>query len=346
MKESKTSPVLLGILVVVVFAFVCYLLRNILRPFFVAMFLAVLFEPVMSGFRRLKFPKPLAVILVLIIAFTTLILLGISVYAGASSFSTEYPKYEGKIVALFHSALNLFNIPVEDLNNYIKEIDWAKAIQDLSLPSFVSSSLGSIFSFLGNVFLVLIFMFYALLGKEYLIVRIRRAFPDKKSNEIMTAITNINSQIQRYLVTKTLISFITGVLVTCILLLFDVDLAIVFGLLTFLLNFIPNVGSIIAIIPPILLSFLQFDSLLYPLWIGISLIVVQMLMGNILEPKLMGKSLDLSPLVVILFLIFWGFLWGIVGMVLAVPIAASIKIVTGNVKGWKPISILMSGIKE
>lgn len=346
MKESKTSPILLGILVVVVIAFVCYLLRAIMRPFFVAIFLAVLFEPLMAGLQRMKFPKSLAVILVLIIAFTSLLLLGFSVYAGASSFSTEFPKYQDKISSLFHSILNLFQIPVQDLNNYIKEIDWAKAIQDLSLPSFVSNSLGNLVSFLGNVFLVLIFMVYALLGREYLIFRIHRAFADRKSGEITTAINNINTQVQKYLVTKTLISFITGVLATCILLLFDVDLAIVFGLLTFLLNFIPSVGSIIATIPPILLSLLQFDSLLYPLWIGVSLLIVQMSMGNIVEPKLMGKSLDLSPLVVILFLIFWGFMWGIVGMVLAVPIAATIKIVTGNIEQLKPISILMSGQKS
>ncbi len=343
--DSGGSQVLTAILVVVVIGIVCYLLRTILKPFFVAIFLSVLFEPVMTGLRRLKIPKGIAVIVVLIFAFTLLTLLGLLVYAGASSFADQYPKYETKVVALFHNILNLFHIPLEDLSNYVNELDWAKAIQDLSLPSFVSSSVGSFITFLGNVFLVLLFMVYALLGREYFFQRIHRAFDEKSSDRIAIAIDNINTQVQRYLVTKTAISLLTGTFATCILLLFNVDLAIMFGLLTFLLNYIPNVGSIIATLPPVLLALLQFDSSLRPLWIGIFLIAGQMSMGNILEPRLMGKSLDLSPLVVILFLIFWGFLWGIVGMVLAVPFAATIKIVTSNIDSMRPISILMSGAK-
>ncbi|HDL18350.1 MAG TPA: AI-2E family transporter [Bacteroidetes bacterium] len=143
--------------------------------------------------------------------------------------------------------------------------------------------------------------------------------------------------------TKTLISLATGLIATIILIVFGVDFAVVWGMLTFLLNYIPNIGSIIATAPPILVAFLQFDSFLRPLWITVLLLLVQMAMGNIIEPKFMGKSLDLSPLVVILFLIFWGFLWGIVGMILAVPIAATIKIVTANFPALRPVSVLMSG---
>lgn len=345
-KDSRTLTVLFGILVVIVVIAVFYLLRSIIKPFLVAVFLSILFEPVMTGLRKIRVPKALAVIIVLLLAFTSISLLGLLVYAGASSFDEQFPVYQAKIVKMFNDVLGVFQIPIEDLRNYISQIDWAAAIQDLSLPAFVSRSVGSILSFLGNVFLVLIFMVYALLGKEYLFFRIGKAFEGARSDRISVAINNINDQIQRYLVAKTIISLATGVMATVILLLFNVDLAIVFGLITFLLNFVPNVGSIIATLPPILLSLLQFDSLLKPLWIAIFLIASQAIMGNVVEPRVMGKSLDLSPLIVILSLLFWGFLWGIIGMVLAVPIAAAIKIITANIDNLRPISVLMSGAKD
>ncbi len=343
MNQSKSVLFLLGILAMVAVGVICYFLQSILKPFFVAIFLSILLEPIMRWLRGIKIPKSLALLLVLILTFSFLFLLGLLVYTSITSFADELPKYETKFVNIFQNVLTMFDMPMEELNARIKEIDWTTAIKDLSLPSIVSSGIGSFFNFLGNVFIVLLFMVYLLVGKEYMVGRIERAFEGERSQQIRDAMENINDQIQKYLITKTLISLATGLIATIILLVFGVDFAVVWGMLTFLLNYIPNIGSIIATAPPILVAFLQFDSFLRPLWITVLLLLVQMAMGNIIEPKFMGKSLDLSPLVVILFLIFWGFLWGIVGMILAVPIAATIKIVTANFPALRPVSVLMSG---
>ena len=142
---------------------------------------------------------------------------------------------------------------------------------------------------------------------------------------------NINRGVQRYLITKTLISLITGILAYLILLLFGVDFPLVWGLLTFLLNYIPNIGSVIATIPPVFVVFVQHGSAFPALWVALLLIGVQSTMGNFVEPRAMGKSLNLSPLVVILSLIFWGFIWGPVGMVLAVTTRCGAR--TGRSQG-------------
>ena len=333
----------MGILVLIALGLVFYYLSSILKPFFVAVFLSILLDPLVEILRKIKIPKGIAVVIVLLLTFAFLFLLGLVVYASFTSFADELPKYEAKFSVMFQNILQWFNIPLQDLNSYLHNFDWRRAITGLSLPSYVSSGVGSFFQFLLNVFLVLLFMIYILLGRDSFYDRVRRAFASSGTDRVMVTVKNINDQIQEYLIVKTIISVITGVLATIVLLAFGVDFAVVWGMLTFLLNFIPNIGSTIATIPPILLALLQFDSLMRPLWITISLLVIQMTMGNFVEPKFLGKRLDLSPLVVILFLIFWGYLWGIVGMILAVPIAATIKIVTENIKSLRPISVFMSG---
>jgi len=341
--HSKITVSFLGILVLVALGFVFYYLSSILKPFFVAVFLSILLDPLVEWLRKIKIPKGIAVLIVLLLTFAFLFLLGVMVYASFSSFSNELPKYEAKFTTMFQHILQWFNIPLEDLNSYLNNVDWRRAITGLSLPSYISSGIGSFFQFLANVFIVLLFMIYILLGRDSFYDRVRRAFESQGTDRVMVTVKNINDQIQEYLIVKTIISLLTGVLATVVLLAFGVDFALVWGMLTFMLNFIPNIGSTIATLPPILLALLQFDSLMRPLWITISLLVIQMTMGNFVEPKFLGKRLDLSPLVVILFLIFWGYLWGIVGMILAVPIAATIKIVTENIKPLRPISVFMSG---
>ena len=158
-------------------------------------------------------------------------------------------------------------------------------------------------------------------------------------------VKKVNAEINKYIITKTLISFLTGALVTFTLWLFNVEFAFIWGLLTFLLNFIPNIGSIIATLFPITFALVQFDNVMIVIWIAIILLGIQFVVGNVVEPKVVGKSMGISPVVVLFSLIFWGYVWGIVGMVLAVPIAVFIKIILDNISELKPLSVLMSDYK-
>jgi len=200
---------------------------------------------------------------------------------------------------------------------------------------------GSFINFIANLFLILLFTIYILLGREHLLKNVEEAFPGKRSAKFYDVFDNINKGVQKYLFTKALISLGTGLSAAIVLLIFGVDFAWIWGLLTFLLNFIPNIGSVISTIPPILVAIFQFGGFFPAIWIGILLVSIQTVWGNIIEPAIMGRSLNMSPLVVIISLIFWGFIWGPIGMILAVPISSTIQIVCANIETLKPISILM-----
>ena len=140
-------------------------------------------------------------------------------------------------------------------------------------------------------------------------VRVRKAFPSSQASQIAAVLGNIDDQVRQYLMTKTLISGGTGVLTSLILWILGVDFALLWGFMAFLLNFIPNIGSVIATLLPFSLSLLQFESLTVPVLVLILLGTVQITMGNVVEPKVMAFSLNLSALVILVSLIFWGWLW-------------------------------------
>jgi len=343
LRESKLTTFFLAILVIIALGFVLYQLRSIFKPLSIAIFLSIIFGPMVSFLMRLKIPKIFAFIITLVVVFVMFYSLGLIIFSSLASFSEEFPKYQVKFNNLYRSIIGGLEIPHEQVKAYIEKIKWANVWEDLSLTSFLTSTVGSFISFLINLFLVLLFTIYLVLGKEHLMSKVGKAFPAEKADKTYQIFKNINTGVQRYLVAKTLISLGTGILAAVILLIFDVDFAILWGLLTFLLNFIPNIGSAIATIPPIFVAFFQYGSIFPALWIAILLLATQMTMGNFVEPRVMGKSLNLNPLVVIISLIFWGFIWGPVGMVLAVPISSTIQIICSNIDSLKPVSVLMGG---
>lgn len=163
-------------------------------------------------------------------------------------------------------------------------------------------------------------------------LRLRKTFKD------------ITEQVQRYIVTKFLISLSVGLLVGIILRLFDIEFFIIWATFAVLLNFIPNVGSVIAVILPTLMTLVQYESFGYAIAVAVVLIIVQNIIGNIIEPKIFGDRLGLNPLVILLSLLLWGYIWGIIGMFLSVPLTAIIKIVFSNSssKNMRFITNLMS----
>ena len=178
---------------------------------------------------------------------------------------------------------------------------------------------------------VLIFVFFLLLGEA-------------KTGTSSPLWQEIESQIRQYIVAKTMISIVTGLVFGLILWLFGIPLALVFGLLAFLLNFIPNIGPIVASLLPIPLIVLQPDLSLLEIILAISLSsAVQFVSGNVVEPKLMGNSFDLDPIAILLALMFWGMIWGIVGMFLATPILAALKILLDKFDRTRPVAHVLAG---
>ena len=341
--ENKATPFLLGILVIFAVGFVLHQLQSIFKPLLIAVFLSFIFEPMVGILTKIKIPKFLAFIISLIFIFAIIDLLGMVIYASIASFTEEFPKYQDKFNAFYQNILGILKIPHEEVANYVEQIKWTELWQKASITSVLGSTVGTFINFLTNLFLILLFTVYIVLGRGHFVSKIKKAFDKDRSEKVHSIFMNIHTGMQKYLVAKTLISLGTGIVATIILLIFGVEFAFVWGLLTFVLNFIPNVGSIIATIPPVLVAFFQHGSLFPALWVTLLLLANQMTIGNLVEPRVMGKSLNLSPLVVIVSLIFWGFIWGPVGMVLAVPISATIQIVCTNIDSLKPIGVFMGG---
>ncbi len=343
LRESRLTTFFLGILVVLAIGFVLRHMASIFQPLMIAIFLSFVFEPIVAFFVRIRIPKFFAFLITWSFIFGLFYLLGLVIYASFASFTDEFPKYTDKFVDMYKSFLGIIEIPDEQVRDYFRQVRWADLWKNFSVNTFLSKTIGTFINFLTNLFLVLLITIYIMLGREHMMHKVQIAFPGDRAQTIYQIIQNINKGIQKYLLTKTFISLGTGLLTSVILMLFHVDFAIVWGLLTFLLNFIPNIGSIIATIPPILVAFFQFGSFFPAIWVALLLMGTQITMGNIIEPRLMGKSLNLSPLVVIISLIFWAFIWGPVGMVLAVPISSTIQIVCGNIEKLRPVAIFMGG---
>lgn len=346
----KFINVALSLIVVFLIVWVLYIGRSIILPFLIALFLGFILDPIVQFFTRHKIPMFLAVIITLILSFVILYLLGLLVYANVQMFVDQFPRYQERIIQSIDNFLMKFNHILEQSKYQMyldrstwKQIDWISAIKNLNIAEGVLTSVGSFLTFLFKTVIVIIFLAYFLMGKRNIDTKIRLAFDHNQAERVISIINSITTQIQRYLGAKTVVSFLTGGVSILIFLLFGLDFAIFWGFLIFLFNFIPNIGSIIASLLPVLFSLVQFGSFSKAFWMLLALTVLQTTMGNLIEPRLMGRTLNLSPLMVIISLIFWGYLWGVAGMILAVPILATLTIIFENVPDLRFLSVFLRG---
>ena len=342
MQGNKVVTASLLIIVIFIGGVVLRLAKPVLFPFFLAVFLSFVLAPLENFLTRLKIPRAIAIIFILILTFFILYLLASLIYTTGKAFAAELPNYSQKVSTVLTSIQEKYNLSGAEWQPF----DWANQFDLNKAGGILLDSLGPFFTFISNLFLVVLFLIFILAGRGQIAPKINRAFIKERASIVCGVIQNIDSQIQRYLAIKTMVSFFTGVFALVVLMLFGLDFAILFGLLTFILNYIPNIGSFIATVFPVFIAIFQFETIWPAVWILVILVLIQQIMGAVVEPRLMGKGLDLSPLVILFFLFFWGWLWGIPGMILAVPIAAIVKIVTSNIPELDFIAVFMSKGKE
>jgi predicted PurR-regulated permease PerM len=173
--------------------------------------------------------------------------------------------------------------------------------------------------------------------------RFKQVLDDSRRTQTATTILNIQQKIQKYLLTKTVISLLTAIVGMILMMLFGVDFVLICGILLFVMNYIPNIGSVIASAIPIIICLLQSGFGIRFVSFSLLIIATQMLFGNVIEPKIQGNRLNLSPIMVLVSLIFWGWVWGIVGMLLGVPITSAINIILLQLDEKNLISAIISG---
>jgi len=342
MKHANLIVFLLAIIVVFILGVILLELRAILLPFVIAFLLTVIFKPLVLYFKARRVPVAVSLIVVLISFATIIFLLGLTLYSSIDPFVAQLPSYQVRFNSLIQNAMGLFEVTLAKLGIRPEELEWTSIFDFSSITPALTSGVGSFISFISNAVLVLLFMLFMLAGCGELGDKIKKALPENYSDRIANIIDNIDRQVRQYLLTKTLVSLATGTLTWLILVILGVDFPLVWGFVAFLLNFIPNIGSLIAVLFPFIWSLLQFDAMTRPLLLLLFLGMAQTVMGNIVEPKIMAFSFNLSPLFVLVSLIFWGWLWGIWGMILAVPLTATIKIIFENIEPLRPVSVLMS----
>lgn len=338
MAESRLTRICLVIIVLFIIGIVLKIAKPVLLPFLVAIFISYTMSPLLDWLLKIKVPKLLAISSILILTFSLLYLFGLLIYSSGKYFASEFPKYSRQIDSLLTELVVwLEHLPFKvNVPTIISQINVEK------VTGFLLSTLGSFLTFLEKLLIIFVFVIFILAGRDKLPARISMALAAEKAAYINRMVASINRQIQKYLAVKTVVSFLSGLLTTCILLLFGVDFALLLGFLTFILNYIPSLGSVVAIILAVLITFFQFGNSLVPVWVLLLLGLIDTIIGNFIDPKLMGRSLDLSPLLVIFSLFFWGWLWGVAGMFLAIPLLAVLKIIFENVPSLKFLAVLMS----
>jgi AI-2 transport protein TqsA len=308
--------------------------QSVLVSFLVAVFLAMLGTPPVLWLERKRIPSVVAVLIVVAGMITILLIVGAIVGASINSFYTELPVYQTRVqeqVSAFQSFLATKGIRGMDkvLLGYINPV----AV--MSLTALLLTGLGSAFS---NIVLILLTVTFILLEASSFPVKLRAALGDPRAH--FPQFVKFVNDIKRYMVIQTAISLTAGVLIGIWLSILGVDFAILFGLLTYLLNYVPNVGSVIVLIPVVILTFIQFG-LGHTALAAAGYVVVVFFLGNVVQPRLMGQKLGLSTLVVFLSLIFWGSLLGLIGMVLCVPFTMALKFALESSEDTRWIAALL-----
>ncbi|MFT4766815.1 MAG: AI-2 transport protein TqsA [Oleispira sp.] len=307
---------------------------QLIVPFLLAVFIAVLCTPMMIWLKEKRVPSILSVLLVAVLFFLITATLGTVVGASLSAFYQDLPEYEQKLQqqgAGIIATLSGFGIVVDEaiLSNYID-------------PGAVMKMVAKVFSGLGsvltNTFLILFSVIFILLEASDFPEKLKRALGSK--TQALDYYQSFSDSVQRYLLIKTLVSMGTGIIVGITLAWIGVDYAILWAVIAFLLNFIPNIGSIIAAVPPMLIALIQLGPM-SAILVACLYLVTNVLFGNVIEPKFMGRSLGLSTLVVFLSLVFWGWIFGPVGMLLSIPLTMVVKIGLENSQRNRWLAILL-----
>ena len=307
--------------------------RQVMIPFVLALFIATMVSPIVDCLRdRLRFPHILAVSGALLVVMEVLFALGLFIVYAVQTMVTA--NASAQYVQSFVNMAGDFLTRLEDWGIYLQQDKMMEEIQS-QVPGILSSTVGTATGYLSGLVLILIFVVFLLAGRREGAVR-------------HPVYREIESAVRNYLTTKFVISLVTGILVWLILWLFGLPMASLFGILAFLLNFIPSIGSIISTMLPIPVAFAAYTTPEHTnLWMILAVVAlpgsVHMFIGNVVEPKVMGQGLTLHPVTILLALAFWGLLWGPIGMVLSVPIVASIRIVLLRFATTKPLADLLAG---
>ena len=338
MRESKISPIILLASLIIIIAGIMAA-QAIILPIILALFISIICAQPILWLEKKRVPNAIGIVIVLGGVALLFLVFGGIIGKSLSRFTNDAPKYEENLRQITLSIISYLNNAGANINprQLVDLVDPGKIL------SFTAGAVGEIGGVMSNSFVIMLITIFMLL--EIKSFTLKGDLIEKTHGNSLKYLDKIGQSIRSYLSIKTVISFLTGIFIWIWLLVLGVDYAVLWGVIAFLLNYIPNIGSIIAAAPTMLLALVQLG-VGGMVWTGIGYLAVNLVMGNIVEPKVMGKGLGLSTLVVFLSLIVWGFIFGAVGMFLSVPLTMTIKIVLEQNKKTKWIAVLLGTEEE
>jgi predicted PurR-regulated permease PerM len=331
--QQRVTSALLLILTIIAVGGVLKLTAGIVQPLAIALLLSFVLNPLVERLHRIKVPRLVGIfaVIMLLLAFGSLV--AFILYTSVQSVVRQLPRYIDRLLELARQLIELLELPPELLT----ELNVTR-----QLGSYLVSFSGGFLSVLGSLTMVLVFLLFLLLEKPYLRPKVMEALQGPRTETIWRIVGHTNAQIGRYLSVKLIVSLATGLLVWASFSIIGVDFAFIWGVLSFLFNFIPSIGSILVGVTSIAFAFVQFFPEPNPIVAAaISMLTIQLVLGNVIDPKLQGDQLKISPVVILFSLLFWGWLWGIVGLFLAVPLTVALKIAFENIPGFEFLGVLM-----
>jgi len=308
--------------------------QTLLVPFLLAAFIAIIVMPAVQFLEARRVPTFAAILLVILLILGAGVLLGGLVGRSADDFSAQLPVYQEKFAQMLQRLqawLNNYGLLLtEQTMNHL--LDPNKAM------TMAAQGISSLSSLLTNAFLILLTVLFILFEAACFPAKLRLILPDPTSD--LRHIDRMLRDIKHYMAIKTFTSLLTGFIVFLMLWALGVDFPLLWGMMAFFLNYVPNIGSLIAAIPPILLALVQLGTGT-ALWTMIGYLLVNNLVGNVIEPRFMGRGLGLSTLVVFVSLVFWGWVLGLIGMFLSVPLTMTLKIALDSREDTRWIAILL-----
>lgn len=304
-----------------------------------AVFITVVSIPPLQWMRRRGVPLPLAVMLIVLVDATIIAAFGFIILQSAIELRTVAPEYLARIQEIETQLINRLQSAGYDIST----VSYQEVVNPERIFGLVTGTAVRITGIVGITLLVLLYVVFMLAESAALPGKLRQAFGE--AVPVSGRLREIVVDVQHYLTLKTVISLTTGILVGTACAVIGVDFALFWGFLAFVLNYVPSIGSFFAAVPALLVALLQLGpgpaTLLALVYITINIVI-----GSLLDPILVGRTLRLSTLVILLSLMFWGWVWGIIGMFLAVPLTAAAKIAMENNPGLRTVAILLGPVRE
>lgn len=315
---------------------------SILKPLVIAFLIWFVIHQLKESLGKIRIkgkamPSAIRSILAFAIIFVIIYLIAELLILNIEGIVASTPEYMQNFNLTFQRVSDIINNP--NYTEYLQE--W---INKLNLSGMATSLISSLSGFVANSAVVLVYVIFFLMEDASYNVKLDKLFPEKKHEytKFIKNLRSINESIRYYISSMTAISLVTGAVSYIVLLIMGVEYAFLWAFLVFMLNFIPYIGPLISSILPAIFAVITSGELLQFVYVFVALEIIQIIIGNFIQPMVMGKGTNLSPITVIVALALWGMLWGIVGMILAVPIMAVVVIICSQIPSARYIAIFLS----